>query len=256
MNKEDIIILKKIGLTTYEATAYITLASLISATAVKISENSQIPRSKIYDVLKSLAEKDFIEIESGRPLIYNIKPPVTTINKQKEKLTSELDKLANKLNFIYENEIKQVPAPVWKITGVNNIIEKEVDIIKRSKHTISMRIGFLFDGEDEILLKELKKKSDSVNINILASKECYGNTKINIIEKFKNEGIEIYPADIPIVKMMISDAKELFHTYTKFSEDKKSIMPNSAIGVWNQYEDVASNYQANFKKQFKKMKKK
>ena len=119
-----------------------------------------------------------------------------------------------------------------------------------------MRIGFLFDGEDAILLKELKKKSDSVNINVLASKECYGNTKINIIEKFKNEGIEIYPADIPIVKMMISDAKELFHTYTKFSEDKKSIMPNSAIGVWNQYEDVASNYQANFKKQFNKLKKK
>ena len=172
MKNEDIETLKKLGLTTYEANAYITLASLISATATDISKSSQIPRSKIYDVLKNLSNKGFIEIENGRPLRYNIKPPITTINKQKEELNTELDRLASKLNFIYENEIKQVPAPVWKISGMKNIIQKELEIIKRSKSTISMRIGFVFDNELELIIKELKQKADTININILVSPEC------------------------------------------------------------------------------------
>lgn len=248
MKNEDIETLKKLGLTTYEANAYITLASLISATATDISKSSQIPRSKIYDVLKKLSSKGFIEIENGRPLKYNIKPPITTIHKQKEELNAELDKLASKLNFIYENKIKQVPAPVWKISGMNNIIQKELDIIKRSKNTISMRIGFVFDNELELIIKELKKKADTININILVSPEC------NITEILKNEGFNTYETNIPIVKMIINDEKEMFHIYAKFSEDTQEILPHTSIGVWNQYEDVAKNYESNFKKQLKKIK--
>lgn len=251
MTKEDIETLKKLGLTTYEATAYLTLSSLISATATDISKSSQIPRSKVYDVLKHLSEKGFIEIENGKPLIYNVKPPITTINKQKEELNENLDKLASKLNFVYENEIKQVPAPVWKVSGLDNIIQKEIDIIKRSKTTISIRIGFIFDDELKTLIKELKKKSETVDINIIVSEEF--NEKMNIIKKLKNEGFNTYIANIPLVKMMISDSKEMFHTYAKFKDDKKEINPSSVIGVWNQYEDVSKNYEINFKKQIKRI---
>ncbi len=48
---DDVHLLKGIGLTMYEAQAYVTLTSLIQATAVEVSEKSGIPRSKIYDIL-------------------------------------------------------------------------------------------------------------------------------------------------------------------------------------------------------------
>lgn len=252
---ENISLLKGIGLTMYEAQAYVTLTSLISATAVEVSESSGIPRSKIYDVLKKLNEKNFIEIEDGRPLTYNVKSPVEVLTREKERINSQIDDAITRLTFIYENGMSQVQAPIWRIYGVEKIISQEIEIIKRSKNSINMRIGFLFEGEGEALIKSLKNRSD-LRINILASPTCYiNNEEVDIINLFKENNINIQKADIPFVKLIISDSKEMMHTYTKFSEDKRNVIPETAIGIWNKYEDVAKNYDDRFMNQLKKIKK-
>jgi sugar-specific transcriptional regulator TrmB len=253
---ENISILKGIGLTMYEAQAYVTLTSLIQATAVEVSEKSNIPRSKIYDVLKKLNEKDFIEIEDGRPLTYVVKSPVEVINREKEKIDTQLDDTITRLTNIYENGMSQVQAPIWRIYGVDKIIAQELEIIKRAKRTINMRIGFLFESEGEQLVKALKNRSD-LNINILSSPTCYINDEeFNIIKLFEDNNINIQKADIPFVKLIISDSKEMMHTYTKFTEDKRNVIPETAIGIWNKYEDIAKNYDDRFMNQLKKMKNK
>ena len=73
---------------------------------------------------------------------------------------------------------------------------------------------------------------------------------------FKSQEINIKKADIPFVKVLISDSKEMMHTYTKFSEDKREVLPETAIGIWNKYEDIARNYDERFENQLKKLKKK
>ena len=253
---ENISVLKGIGLTMYEAQAYVTLTSLISATAVEVSENSNIPRSKIYDVLKKLNQKNFIEIEDGRPLTYNVKSPVEVLTHEKERLNSEIDDTITRLTNVYENGMSQVQAPIWRIYGVEKIISQELEIIKRAKSSINMRIGFLFEGEGEALVKALKNRSD-LKINILASPTCYINDEeFNIIKLFKDNDINIQKADIPFVKLIISDSREMMHTYTKFTEDKRNVIPETAIGIWNKYEEIAKNYDDRFMNQLKKLKKK
>ena len=240
----------------YEAEAYITLASLISSNATEISEKSGIPRSKIYDVLKSLVKKNFIEVEDGRPLTYNVKSPVEVLNREKEKIDSQIDDTITRLTYVYENGMSQVQAPIWRIYGVEKIINQEVEIIKRAKNSVNMRIGFLFEGEGEALIKTFKRRRN-LKVNILASPTCYiNNEEIDIIKMFKDADINIQKADIPFVKVLISDSKEMMHTYTKFSEDKRNVIPETAIGIWNKYEDVARNYDERFENQLKKMKKK
>lgn len=253
---KNISTLKGIGLTMYEAQAYITLTSLISSTASEISEESGIPRSKIYDVLKELSKKNFIDVEDGRPLTYNVKSPVEVLGREKERLNSEIDDTITRLTYVYENGMSQVQAPIWRIYGVEKIIAQELEIIKRAKKSINMRIGFLFEGEGESLVKALKNRTD-LRINILASPTCYINDEeFDIISLFKDEDIPIQKADIPFVKLIISDSKEMMHTYTKFSEDKRNVIPETAIGIWNKYEDIAKNYDDRFMNQLKKIKKK
>ena len=253
---ENISVLKGIGLTMYEAQAYVTLTSLISSTASEVSEKSGIPRSKIYDVLKGLIKKNFIEVEDGRPLTYTVKSPVDVLSREKEKINTEIDDTITRLTNIYENGISQVQAPIWRIYGVDKIIAQELEIIKRAKSSVNMRIGFLFEGEGEALIKAFKKRR-GLEVKILASPTCYiRDEEVNIIKMFKESGINIQKADIPFVKVMISDSREMMHTYTKFSEDKRNVIPETAIGIWNKYEDVARNYDDRFNNQFMKMKNK
>ena len=252
---ENISTLKGIGLTMYEAQAYVTLTSLIQATADEVSKSSGIPRSKIYDVLKKLSEKDFIEIEDGRPLTYVVKSPVEVLSHEKEKIDSQIEDVIVRLTNIYENGMSQVQAPIWRIYGVEKIINQELEIIQRAKNTVNMRIGFLFEGEGEALIKAFKKRRN-LKVNILASPTCYiNNEEINIIKMFKDQNINIQKADIPFVKVLISDSKEMMHTYTKFSQDKREVIPETAIGIWNKYEDVARNYDERFVNQLEKIKK-
>jgi len=253
---ENISVLKGIGLTMYEAEAYVTLTSLISSNATEISEKSGIPRSKIYDVLKSLVKKNYVEVEDGRPLTYNVKSPVEVLSREKERLDNEIDDTITRLTYIYENGMSQVQAPIWRIYGVDKIISQELEIIKRARNTVNMRIGFLFEGEGEQLIKAFKSRP-KLTVNILASPICYvNNEEVNIIKMFKDAEINIQKADIPFVKVLISDSKEMMHTYTKFSEDKRNVIPETAIGIWNKYEDIARNYDERFLNQLKKMKNK
>lgn len=250
--------LKILGLSTYESLVYLSLTYMISGTATEISENSNVPRSKIYDVLKKLNEKGFVDIERGRPINYHVVPPTEVFKHHKNKILEELEQTETELNSAYESQLSKAPAPIWLIHGTEGIIKKELEIISRAKKTVNIRIGFLFKYEADYLLERFEKiTKKGIEINILASPYSYiDNEKINIIDKFKNSSVNVLKADIPFVKMIVRDGKEMIHIFTKFSGKEKNVIPNTAIGVWNQYEDIAKNYDERFFNSWKKKLKK
>lgn len=76
--------LQRIGLTEYEAKAYLTLLRDHLNSASKLSEKSGVPRTKIYSVLESLERKGWIRIYSGIPLLFRAVEPREVFKKVKK----------------------------------------------------------------------------------------------------------------------------------------------------------------------------
>ena len=250
--------LKILGLSHYEAEAYISLNKLISAKADEISELANIPRTKIYYVLKELDKKGFIKTNHGtRPLTYTVIPPFNAYNNKKEELIKKLNESGERLNGIYNNQINETQAPVWLINSSKNIINKELELIKESKKSVYITIGFLFENEDDYLINSLKKIYNEIQIKIILNNEININGgKENIYEKFKNSelsNLEIFEKNLPPTKSLIIDGKEILNTFINVDDDN-SIIPNTEIGIWNKYEEISKNYSSMFINDFYKLK--
>ncbi|MEI7961272.1 MAG: helix-turn-helix domain-containing protein, partial [archaeon] len=62
--------LEKLGLTEYEAKTLSTLFSLKEAEAPHISRTAQVPKTRVYDVLEKLIQRNLIIEIKGRPKLY------------------------------------------------------------------------------------------------------------------------------------------------------------------------------------------
>lgn len=89
--------LEQIGLTEYEAKAYLALLEVHVNTATKVSEKSGVPRTRIYSVLESLARKGWVRIYSGVPLLFKAQAPQEVFEKIKEEYNEFLDSVRSTL---------------------------------------------------------------------------------------------------------------------------------------------------------------
>ncbi len=223
------------GLTDYESKVYLSLASLISADAFEISDNSGVPRSRTYDVLKNLHKKGFVDITRGKPLKYSIVPPQDVFEKSRKSINDQLDEGESELKTIYENQIPKSQAPIWLIYGTDKIVKKEMEIISRSRDSLHIAAGLMFQDEipklNESLHKALKRGVQTRIIS--APSSITDGEKIDISNGLSELDCEIKTFQIPYIKVIIRDKKEMLLVFSRFSEG--SVISQTAIGVWNQY---------------------
>ncbi len=112
--------LRSIGLNLYERKLFVALLAKSVATAGELSTIANVPRSRTYDVLQTLADKGFVIVQTAKPLKYVVVPPAEALEKTKQKLKQDLDarieridrlrnsKLLDELNNIHKQGLKLV----------------------------------------------------------------------------------------------------------------------------------------------------
>jgi sugar-specific transcriptional regulator TrmB len=96
-------LLKKIGLTEYEAKAYNALLSDNINSAAKLAEKSNVPRTRIYEVLESLANKGWVKIYSGVPLLFRHVSPQEVLQRKMK----EYERLIQSVHRVCRQEVEK-----------------------------------------------------------------------------------------------------------------------------------------------------
>ena len=90
--------LKDFGLNSYESKLWVALLSRGVSTAGELSDISNVPRSRAYDVLESLEKKGFIIVKVGKPIKYLAVPPAEVVERVKKKVQEEAELQSNILS--------------------------------------------------------------------------------------------------------------------------------------------------------------
>ncbi len=144
--------MKKLGFSEYESKAYLKLLEEFPLNGYALSKNSGIPRSRIYEVLKSLINKQLVfeQEEEKNKLYYPVDPDIV-IKKLKTHYDEMLDGISQFTSRVYK-EKKQDDRLVI-IKGRQNIIEFLIMLIKGAENRIAVSI---WEEEIRDLVGELK----------------------------------------------------------------------------------------------------
>lgn len=135
--------LKKLGLTEYEAKAYIASIELGEAEALEIARRSGVPRTRIYDVLSRLENLGLIQRISGsRPAVYIPIPPEKTLESLRSKLFEEISQALDRLKLMYASPKAFSRCDVILLRGMQ-AYKAGLDLMASAKEDILARIVYL-----------------------------------------------------------------------------------------------------------------
>ena len=134
VTEEQVLRLKKIGLNEYEARAFLALVGLHEATAREILEAGGIPQGRVYDVLKNLANKGYIEIQSGTPTYYRAVDPADIVQNLGQEYMGMLKEV---LDTVRNLHVDAPPTyPVWMISNETAIVNRVFALLKTVEHEL------------------------------------------------------------------------------------------------------------------------
>src|SRR3989344_4741300 len=96
--------LRTIGLNKYERNLWVALLSRGSSTAGELSDISNVPRSRCYDVLESLADRGFVMVQPGKPMKYVAIHPREALERVKKKVQEEAIETGDKIERLVKSE--------------------------------------------------------------------------------------------------------------------------------------------------------
>jgi sugar-specific transcriptional regulator TrmB len=172
--------LKGIGLNLYERRLWVALLAKGTATAGELSGIANVPRSRTYDVLQTLAEKGFVVVQTSKPLRYIAVPPAEALEKAKQRLREKFREMESKIDRLKNSEL---------IKELNALHEQGLQLISPEEMTGA------FKGKYSVLQQMdsmLRNASSSVNIVTTSAglNDLFEN-HISILKKLSEKGVKI-----------------------------------------------------------------
>lgn len=169
---EAIEVLQQLGLKEYEARCFVGLLRLETGTAKKLSEMTEVPRTRVYDAIRVLEAQGLVQIHHSSPQRFravSLEEATETLRDQYEARIDRLHGALDTIDIVEEDD--EVPVQqVWAMSGNGGIENRTEELIEKATEEIVLVIG------DESLLTEdlvatLNEVGDGVELLIGALTE-------------------------------------------------------------------------------------
>lgn len=258
VQKEFLDKLKDFGLNSYERKLWIALLSRGVSTAGELSDISNVPRSRAYDVLESLEKKGFIVVKVGKPIKYLAVSPTEVIGRVKKKVIEEAEQrnkilsqlkeseLLGELNSLHQEGIKLVD-PTDKsgsFRGRDKVYEHLLMMVKNAKQSVTLmtsKDGFA--RKHDTLATQLKKSAkNGVDIKISVP----ANADKEIVESF-SKFAKVKSNKNNTARFCLVDGKELL----LFLTDDEKVHKSYDCAVWIEAPYFVDYFSSLFEKEWK-----
>lgn len=205
-------ILEKIGLTKGESKVYLTLLKIGQTTISKLVTESEVSRSKVYEILDRLMQKglvsSIIEEESKHFMAINPKIIPDLLDKRVEEITEQKKEIMNSLpellRTIETNKNNQSVQVVQGWKAVKNIFYSLIKEASKKDIWYAFGIPKAMAKERETLFKHWRHETDKIGIKqmLIANKEIRNSEELAPKSKFSSIRYNSYetPTSVDIFK--------------------------------------------------------
>lgn len=190
--------LRKIfDLNLYEAKVWTALLSRGVSTAGELSNISDVPRSRTYDILESLEKKGFIVMKLGKPIKFVALKPEEVVERVKRNLIVEAQEKSKRLEKLRDDDV---------LSELTSLFENGLKYIETSDLSGSLRGRQNMYNHLDMMIRSAEK-----TVTIVSTEDGL-NRKVEALyssfEKAKKRGVAVRIA-APISEMNIKIAKDL-----------------------------------------------
>ena len=172
--------LKGIGLNLYERRLWVALLARGTSTAGELSEIANVPRSRAYDILQSLAEKGFVVLQTAKPMKYVAIAPSEALERAKGKLEQELKEMGERMEELGTSTVMKELNDIFN-KGMKVVEPEDMTGALKGKHLVTQQFNTMFKGA----AKKISIVTSAEELNDLTENHA------DMLKKAKDNGVAI-----------------------------------------------------------------
>jgi len=256
--------LRKIfDLNLYEVRVWTALLSRGVSTAGELSNISDVPRSRTYDILETLEKKGFIVMKLGKPIKFVALKPEEVIERVKKNLMRTADEKSKRLEKLKSEEI---------LTELNTLFTTGIKFVEPSDLSGSLRGRQNLYNHLDMMIREAEKTITIVTTAPGLNRKM--EALLPSLEKAKKRGVkiriasQITPENKQIAKELsqVAEIRNSADVRARFAivdsqqllfmvMDDNTVHPNYDVAIWLSTEFFAAAMEQLFEAAWKGFKK-
>lgn len=136
--------LEQLGLREYEAKCFVSLTKIRAGTARDVSEHVDVPRTRVYEAVRSLESEGLVEIQHSSPQRFRAIPIEEAVEVLEGRYRSRIASLERALEGIRQSPDERgmdADPEVWSLSGSDTIATRTKRLIDEATTEVLLLIG-------------------------------------------------------------------------------------------------------------------